>query len=90
MGRMDRQVSRVSGEIRAFIAEHIRRGFESPHVIIEGACHLAQESGLGNDSQPEIRRFTAELLAEHGSKQAGWDETTDCDRLNQAFAVLNR
>jgi hypothetical protein len=39
---------------------------------------------------PEIKRLTAELLAVHRAEQAGWGPTTDCDRLDEAFAALNR
>ena len=42
------------------------------------------------DFEPEIKWLTAELIAAHRSDQAEWGASTDCDRLDEAFAALNR
>jgi hypothetical protein len=77
-------------DLRAFIAERIREGFESAHEIVASAQDWACDEYSREDLLPEIRRLTAELLAAHQAEQAGWGPTTDCDRLDQAFAALNR
>ena len=43
-----------------------------------------------DDVLAEVERVTAELLAAHRAEQAGWESPTDCDRLDEAFATLNR
>lgn len=75
-------------DLREFIAHRVREGFESAHEIIENATDYA----LGKYEQdfgPEIKRLTAESFAAHQTEQAEWGPTTDCDRLDAAFAALN-
>jgi hypothetical protein len=74
--------------LREFIANRVREGFESAHEIVESAQHWACKNERGN-LLSEIKRLTAEALAAHRSEQAGWGPTTDCDRLDSAFAALN-
>jgi hypothetical protein len=76
-------------ELRSFIAYRVQEGFESPHEIVENATYYAQESYCRDDVLPLIKRITAELLAAHRAEQSGWEGSTDCDRLNEAFASLN-
>jgi hypothetical protein len=77
------------GELRAFISYRVREGFESVHEIVEDASAWAHEKYGQSDLLPEIKRLTSELLAAHRAEQAGWGPTTDCDRLDEAFAALN-
>jgi hypothetical protein len=76
-------------ELRDFIAHRVREGFESAHEIIENAHDWASDKYKRDDLLPEIKRLTAELLTAHRAEQARWGPTTDCDRLDQAFAALN-
>jgi hypothetical protein len=76
-------------DLRAFIAYRVREGFESIHEIMESA-HGYGYDRYERDLRPEIRKITAELLAAHRAEQAGWEGPTDCDRLDEAFAALNR
>jgi hypothetical protein len=73
-----------------FIAHRVREGFESAHEIIENARDWAYDKYDGEELLPEIKRLTAELLAAHQTEQARWEGPTDCDRLDKAFAALNR
>src|SRR5262245_51595838 len=75
-------------DLREFIANRVREGFESPHEIVENAQHWACENER-NELLSEIKRLTAEALVAHQTEQAGWGPTTDCDRLDSAFAALN-
>jgi hypothetical protein len=77
-------------DLREFIAYRVREGFESAHEIVENAYDWASDRYEQDGLLPEIKRLTAELLAAHQAEQAGWGPTTDCDRLDQAFAALNR
>jgi hypothetical protein len=76
-------------DLRGFIAYRVREGFESVHEIVENAVDYAYEKYERDDLEPEIKRLTAELLTSHRAEQAGWGPTTDCDRLDEAFAALN-
>jgi hypothetical protein len=79
----------VLEDLRSFIGYRVREGFESVHEIIENATDYAIEKHKRDDFQPEIKRITAELLAAHRAEQAEWQGSTDCDRLDEAFAALN-
>jgi hypothetical protein len=83
-------MAEVLEDLRVFVAYRVREGFESVHEIIENATDYAFEKRGRDDLQPEIKRITAELLAAHRAEQGGWENPTDCDRLNEAFAALNR
>jgi hypothetical protein len=77
-------------DLRSFIAYRVRAGFDSAHEIVESATNYALESHGREDLQPVIKRITAELLTAHRAEQSGWGATTDCDRLDEAFAALNQ
>jgi hypothetical protein len=76
-------------DLREFIAYRVREGFESAHEIVENAHDWAYDKYERDDLLPEIKRLTAEALAAHQTEQTGWGPTTDCDRLDEAFAALN-
>jgi hypothetical protein len=77
-------------DLRAFVAYRVREGFESAHEIVENATDFAFERHECDDLRPEIKRIMAELLAAQRAEQAQWEGSTGCDRLDQAFAALNR
>lgn len=76
-------------ELRGFIADRVREGFESIHEIVENATDYAAEKYARDDLQTQIKRLVAKSLAAHRAEQAEWKSSTDCDRLNDAFSVLN-
>lgn len=80
----------VLEDLQSFIAYRVREGLESAHEIVENATDYALETHGRDDLQPAIKRLTAEALATHRAEQSGWGSTTDCDRLDEAFAALNR
>jgi hypothetical protein len=80
----------VLEDLRTFIGYRIREGFDSVHDIIENATHYAYEKYGRDDVQPEVKRITAESLTAHRAEQTQWEGSTDCDRLDEAFAALNR
>jgi hypothetical protein len=82
-------MAEILEDLREFIAHRIREGFESVHEIVQDAQERAHEKYDRNDLVPEIKRLAAEVLAAHQADQAGWGPTTDCDRLDAAFAALD-
>jgi hypothetical protein len=77
-------------DLRNFIAYRVLEGFESVHEIVEDATEYALGKHGRDDLQPSIKAMLAELLAAHRTEQAGWESSTDCDRLDEAFAALNQ
>jgi hypothetical protein len=77
-------------EIRSFVADRVAEGFASEAEIVESATeHFEYETGqtgLG----PEVARITAEEMGKHLRAQRLWARPTDCDRLDWAFAELDR
>lgn len=76
-------------DLLEFIAHRVHEGFESAHEIVENAHAWAYERYGRDDLLPEIKRLTAQALTAHQTEQAGWGPTTDCDRLDEAFAAMN-
>ena len=76
-------------DLREFIAYRVREGFKSAHEVVEDAHDWAFNRYQRHDLLPEIKRLTAEVLSAHHAEQATWGPTTDCDRLDEAFAALN-
>jgi len=76
-------------ELRDFLAQSVREGFDSVHEMVENAAEYATERYGRDDLRPAIQRLVAESLAAHRAEEADWTASTDCDRLDQAFASLN-
>jgi hypothetical protein len=76
-------------DLRAFIANLVKEGFESAHEIVENATEYALDRYERDDLRPMINRITADLLTAYRAEQATWMSPTDCDRLDEAFAALN-
>ncbi|MFJ9771644.1 DUF6891 domain-containing protein [Kitasatospora sp. NPDC101157] len=65
--------------------ELIRCGFQEPDEIAESLVEVLDDQGL---TQEEAERIVAPLWAERLAEQADWPETTDVDRLVDAFDLL--
>jgi hypothetical protein len=83
-------MSELLEEIRSFVAQRVAEGFDSEETIIESATEYFEDEHKRDDLRPEVTRITVELMAEHLRKQALWTKPTDCDRLDWAFAELDR
>lgn len=79
----------ATDEIRSYIRNAVREGFRDEDGIAEDACDYAQDNH-GKPMRALVKRLTRELLAEHRAEQAMWPRPTDCDRLDAAFAALQR
>jgi hypothetical protein len=79
----------VPNGVREHIARAVRAGFDGEEDIVEWAAEYAEDEHGGVD-RDRIREVTAELLAAHRAEQAGWPDPTDCDRLDAAFAAMQR
>ncbi|MFJ6140648.1 DUF6891 domain-containing protein [Kitasatospora sp. NPDC092286] len=65
--------------------ELIRCGFQEPDEIAESLVDELDDQGV---TQEEAERIVAPLWQERLAEQASWPETTDVDRLEEAFDAL--
>ncbi|MGW3042561.1 DUF6891 domain-containing protein [Kitasatospora sp. NPDC001159] len=72
-------------EARDRARELIRCGFQEPDEIAESLVEVLDDQGL---TQEEAERIVAPLWTERLAEQAAWPETTDVDRLEEAFDAL--
>jgi hypothetical protein len=77
-------------EIREWIARAVNGGFESDEDIIRTAAEMMEDEHPDEDFEFLIRRVLAEELKRHRAHARTWPETTDCDRLDRAFAALEQ
>lgn len=80
----------IMAELRGLIATKVREGFDTRDEIIENFTHYLYEHGHGEGASVLAIRLTDEALAEHQKRQSSWPDTTECDRLDAAFAELER
>jgi hypothetical protein len=77
-------------DLEQFIATLVAAGFDTPEEILQAASdYLADDLDqrrIDLESGPMLER----ALAAHAADEANWPALTDCDRLDAAFAVLER
>jgi hypothetical protein len=81
--------------IRHYLAIWVYAGFASEGELIKRAVSDWEVSWEEDDRPLEeliwfIKRTTSELLGQHQQEQLLWPDVTDCDRLNAAFAEIDR
>lgn len=85
----------MDNSIHQSLDDHIRLevkiGYASRKEIVEAAVDMFQD---GFENRIELRklagRLTESALAEHYTEQRSWVYETDCDKLDEAFAELDR
>lgn len=72
------------------LATDIRAGFLAVPEIVEAAVDsLSGEDDANTEAlRPVAEPMVGELLAQVSREAESWPETTDCDHLDQAFAIL--
>ena len=80
----------VIEDLRGYIERDVAAAFLPPSEIVESAVEV-----LAGDCDPAVLRSAAERLVEtalesHRIAQATWPAVTDCDRLDSAFAALEK
>lgn len=77
-------------ELRDTISTDVKAGFASREEIIEAAIDTLLEDYDYDWIEDHATRITDELLSVHYEAQKAWEGETDCDRLDEAFAELDR
>jgi hypothetical protein len=83
-------VDDVLEEVRERIRGDVASGFYGPDEILKSAIEMFQDDLPEAVLADHARLCLDEALAAHRAEQADWPETTDCDRLDSAFAALER
>jgi len=83
-------MSAILDDVRAYIARAVREGFDDEDSIVSNAEDYAESEHGRANLRRQIKRITAELVATHRAEQARWKGPTDCDRLDAAFAAMQR
>jgi hypothetical protein len=77
-------------ELRDVIDTDVKAGFANRTEIIEAAIDFLLGDYDYDWIEEQATRLSDELLAKHYSEQRSWTGETDCDRLDEAFAELDR
>ncbi|MDI3291623.1 hypothetical protein [Polyangium sp. 15x6] len=73
----------VPSKLDAMIARELHLGYSDDERIVEDATEQFPDHG-----EPVVRAALAAALEKRAIEERGWPETTDCDRLDSAFAAL--
>ena len=77
-------------ELRGYIQRDVAAGFLPESEIARSAVEVLSDAPDANALPPYAAKLTREVIAAHKEEQASWPKTTDCDRLDSAFAALER
>jgi hypothetical protein len=77
-------------ELEEVISIDVTAGYESREEIIENAIDFLLGDYNPEWLEEEATRLTDSLLEKHFEEQKTWLDETDCDRLDEAFAELDR
>ncbi len=86
---MSEQPSEIEHEVRDYVRSEVNSGFGTRDEIVTNVSEYFE------DDFPDLDPFLVahvvdEELTRHHKEQANWDGPTDCDRLDHAFAQLER
>ena len=71
------------------IKEYVWAGFYSPDEVYDEAEEILEDEPDVHLTESELRTTIAQLFAEKREAERSWSSTTDCDRLDEAFAALD-
>lgn len=83
-------MSDQSEKMREFIERRVGEGFDSEAEIVTEAIDYFSDGKGDVGLRFEIERLASEIFSVQGALERGWSEPTDCDRLDDAFAALER
>jgi hypothetical protein len=75
-------------EIVQCVNTEVAAGFATPDDIVESCVGAAEDDGTVD--RRRVERLVARALEKHKSEELGWRGLTDCDRLDAAFARMEK
>lgn len=85
-----RDVYDALDELHGYVRRHVAAGYLAPAEITRFACEVFADELDPAVLRHHAARYTGEAVAEHRAEQASWPAVTDNDRLEAAFAALER
>jgi hypothetical protein len=82
------ELSEILDEVHGYVRIDIAAGFDPPAAIIDSVVDVMSDEYDAVILRRLVEQVVAEQLAAHLAEQAAWPTTTDCDRLDAAFAAL--
>lgn len=80
----------VLDALRRFVWHRVAEGFADEGEVAALAAAVFREPCAGEDVAGLAARLAEQAVAEHLVAQRSWPIPTDCDRLDRAFAALER
>ena len=84
----------LDDETKSVVAEYIRNkvaaGFDTHSIIAQSAVEVFSDEGPVEDLQTFAEHEVRRAIEEHLRAEMEWPDRTDCDRLDAAFAELER
>ena len=86
----DMPLDDIIEDLREYIERDVAAGFRSADEIVESAVEVMDGEAEPATLRAAAERLTQTAMARHFAAQATWPAMTDCDRLDAAFAELDR
>ena len=80
----------LTEEIEALVSRRIREGFDGFEEIVGSSVEELADEHPDIDFEPFVRAAAKAAWSRAREEQASWPVPTDCDRLDRAFAALER
>ncbi len=84
------ELQKALDEMRDRIQRDVAAGFHNEEQIRTGVLEVLADEYDGDELRPHAEQLTREAIQTHLREQANWPPQTDCDRLDAAFAELER
>src|SRR5438270_13607378 len=86
----DQELKKALDEMRGYIQRDVAGGFRAEEEIPTSAVEVLADDYDPDELRPHAEELTRDLIKAHLLEQASWPAQTDCDRLDAAFAELER
>ncbi len=80
----------IREDLERRVHELVYGGFTPRGELVQMAVEFIQDEWEGDGLQELAEKLVADDLAAHAAEQVTWEGPTDCDRLDLAFAALER
>ena len=80
----------VLAALGRYVEARVVEGFETREDIVEGAIEVEAAECFAPDLSSRVAAMTDRALEAQRQRESTWTEPTDCDRLDAAFAELER